>query len=507
MNNKVLLMILDGWGITKNTKSSALDIAKTPYIDELYKNYSNSFLITHGLNVGLPEGQMGNSEVGHVNLGAGRIIYQDLAKINLSIKNDNLKDQIKIIDSINYAKKYNKNVHLIGLTSDGGVHSHINHLIELIKIYDEKNIPNIFIHAFTDGRDVDPHSGINFIRNLEKITKKTSAKIATIVGRYYAMDRDNRWDRTKIAYDLITNSIGERSRNIVESIKKSYDLGISDEFLKPIVMENEYNQPIAKVEEEDVVVFFNFRTDRCRQLTNVISQKSIKELNLKPLKLHLLTMTNYDNSFSNINIIFDKENIKETLGEILSREGKIQIRIAETEKYPHVTFFFNGGRENPFSGEERILCPSPKVATYDLQPEMSAYEIKDAIIPEIQKETADFICLNFANPDMVGHTGNLNAAVKACEAVDECVKDIIEEALKKDFKSIIISDHGNCEKMENEDGTPNTAHTINPVPIILVENEKRKIGNGILANIAPTILELMGINKPLLMDKDSLIIK
>jgi len=507
MNNKVLLMILDGWGITKNTKSSALDIAKTPYIDELYKNYSNSFLITHGLNVGLPEGQMGNSEVGHINLGAGRIIYQDLAKINLSIKNDNLKDQIKIIDSINYAKKYNKNVHLIGLTSDGGVHSHINHLIELIKIYDEKNIPNIFIHAFTDGRDVDPHSGINFIRNLEKITKKTSAKIATIVGRYYAMDRDNRWDRTKIAYDLITNSIGERSRNIVESIKKSYDLGISDEFLKPIVMENEYNQPIAKIEEEDVVVFFNFRTDRCRQLTNVISQKSIKELNLNPLKIHLLTMTNYDNSFSNINIIFDKENIKETLGEILSREGKIQIRIAETEKYPHVTFFFNGGRENPFSGEERILCPSPKVATYDLQPEMSAYEIKDAIIPEIQKETADFICLNFANPDMVGHTGNLNAAVKACEAVDECVKDIIEEALKKDYKSIIISDHGNCEKMENEDGTPNTAHTINPVPIILVDNEKRKIGNGILANIAPTILELMGINKPLLMDKDSLIIK
>jgi 2,3-bisphosphoglycerate-independent phosphoglycerate mutase len=507
MNNKVLLMILDGWGITKNTKSSALDIAKTPYIDELYKNYSNSFLITHGLNVGLPESQMGNSEVGHINLGAGRIIYQDLAKINLSIKNDNLKDQIKIIDSINYAKKYNKNVHLIGLTSDGGVHSHINHLIELIKIYDEKNIPNIFIHAFTDGRDVDPHSGINFLRNLEKITKKTSAKIATIVGRYYAMDRDNRWDRTKIAYDLITNSIGERSRNIVESIKKSYDLGISDEFLKPIVMENEYNQPIAKIEEEDVVVFFNFRTDRCRQLTNVISQKSIKELNLNPLKIHLLTMTNYDNSFSNINIIFDKENIKETLGEILSREGKIQIRIAETEKYPHVTFFFNGGRENPFSGEERILCPSPKVATYDLQPEMSAYEIKDAIIPEIQKETADFICLNFANPDMVGHTGNLNAAVKACEAVDECVKDIIDEALKKDYKSIIISDHGNCEKMENEDGTPNTAHTINPVPIILVDNEKRKIGNGILANIAPTILELMGINKPLLMDKDSLITK
>ena len=507
MNDKVLLMILDGWGITKNTKSSALNIAKTPYIDELYKNYSNSFLITHGLNVGLPEGQMGNSEVGHINLGAGRIIYQDLAKINLSIKNDNLKDQIKIIDSINYAKKHNKNVHLIGLTSDGGVHSHINHLIELIKIYDEKNIPNIFIHAFTDGRDVDPHSGINFIRNLENITKKTCAKIATIVGRYYAMDRDNRWDRTKIAYDLITNSIGERSRNIVESIQKSYDLGISDEFLKPIVMENEYNQPIAKIEEEDVVVFFNFRTDRCRQLTNVISQKSIKELNLNPLKLHLLTMTNYDNSFSNINIIFDKENIKETLGEILSREGKIQIRIAETEKYPHVTFFFNGGRENPFSGEERILCPSPKVATYDLQPEMSAYEIKDAIIPEIQKETADFICLNFANPDMVGHTGNLNAAVKACEAVDECVKDIIEEALKKDYKSIIISDHGNCEKMENEDGTPNTAHTINPVPIILVDNEKRKIGNGILANIAPTILELMGINKPLLMDKDSLIIK
>ena len=507
MNNKVLLMILDGWGITKNTKSSALDIAKTPYIDELYKNYSNSFLITHGLNVGLPEGQMGNSEVGHINLGAGRIIYQDLAKINLSIKNDNLKDQIKIIDSINYAKKYNKNVHLIGLTSDGGVHSHINHLIELIKIYDEENIPNIFIHAFTDGRDVDPHSGINFIKNLENITKKTSAKIATIIGRYYAMDRDNRWDRTKIAYDLITNSIGERSRNIVESIKKSYDLGISDEFLKPIVMENEYNQPIAKIEEEDVVVFFNFRTDRCRQLTNVISQKSIKELNLNPLKIHLLTMTNYDNSFSNINIIFDKENIKETLGEILSREGKIQIRIAETEKYPHVTFFFNGGRENPFSGEERILCPSPKVTTYDLQPEMSAYEIKDAIIPEIQKETADFICLNFANPDMVGHTGNLNAAVKACEAVDECVKDIIDEALKKDYKSIIISDHGNCEKMENEDGTPNTAHTINPVPIILVDIEKRKIGNGILANIAPTILELMGINKPLLMDKDSLIIK
>jgi 2,3-bisphosphoglycerate-independent phosphoglycerate mutase len=507
MNDKVLLMILDGWGIPKNTKSSAIDIAHTPFIDELYKNYSNNFLLTHGLNVGLPEGQMGNSEVGHINLGAGRIIYQELAKINLSIKNNTLKNQTKIIDSIDYAKKFNKNIHLVGLISDGGVHSHINHVTELIRIFDKQNIPNIFIHAITDGRDVDPHSGINFIQDLEKKTKKTSAKIATLVGRYYAMDRDNRWDRTKIAYDLIVNSIGERSKNIAESIKKSYDLGISDEFLKPIVVENENNQPIANIKENDVVIFFNFRTDRCRQLTRAISQESIKEFNLNPLKIHLLTMTNYDNSFSNVNVIFDKENIKETLGEILSREGKIQIRIAETEKYPHVTFFFNGGREKPFSGEERILCPSPKISTYDLQPEMSAYEIRDAIIPEIQKETADFICLNFANPDMVGHSGKLNAAVKACETVDECVKDIIEEALKKDYKSIIISDHGNCEKMQNDDGTPNTAHTTNPVPIILVDTKKRKIGNGVLANIAPTVLELMGINKPPSMDKDSLILK
>jgi len=505
MHNKVLLMILDGWGISKDPKVSAVDQAKTPFIKNLYRNYNHNTLLTDGLSVGLPKGQMGNSEVGHMNLGAGRIVYQDLARINLAIKKNTLKDEKILLNAIQYAKKNNKKIHLLGLVSDGGVHSHIDHIKSLIKIFDENHVSNVFLHAFTDGRDVDPYSGIKLINEIQKTIKNSCVQIATVIGRYYAMDRDNRWDRIKKTYDLIVNSIGERTRDISKSIRKSYDLGVTDEFIKPIVAENNEGKPIANIENDDVVVFFNFRTDRGRQLSKVLSQKANKEYNMHPLKLHYVTMTNYDSSFKNINVIFDKDNIKDTLGEALSKEGKTQIRIAETEKYPHVTFFFNGGREKPFIGEKRILCPSPKVATYDLQPEMSAYEIRDAIMPEIQKETADFICLNFANPDMVGHTGDLKAAIKACEAVDECAKAVIEEALKKDYVSIVIADHGNCEKMINEDGSPNTSHTTNPVPIILVDNLKRKINNGVLGDIAPTILKLMGVSKPSSMTQESLI--
>ena len=505
MSNKVVLMILDGWGISSSPRVSAIDLAKTPFIDSLYKNFHHNVLLTHGHHVGLPNNQMGNSEVGHMNIGAGRIVHQDLKKINLTIQNNSLKKEKTLVEAINYAKQKNKNIHLIGLVSDGGVHSHINHFKSIIKILSENKISKVFLHAFTDGRDVDPKSSISFLNEIQKTMEKYCGQIATVIGRYYAMDRDNRWERIKKAYDLIVNSIGVRSQNINETIKKSYDSGITDEFIEPIVLENEIGKPIGKLEKNDVVIFLNFRNDRVRQLTKAFSQNPIENHKMTPLSLHFVTMTNYDNSFKNINVIFKNTNLKETLGEILSNKGKIQIRIAETEKYPHVTFFFNGGREKPFIGEERILCPSPKVATYDLQPEMSAYEIKDAIIPEIQKETADFICLNFANPDMVGHTGNIKAAIKACETIDECVKMIIEETLKKDYTTIIIADHGNCEKMKNTDGSPNTSHTKNPVPIILVDNNKRKINKGILGNIAPTILDLMEIPIPSSMDLKSLL--
>lgn len=505
MNKKVILMILDGWGKSPNPKVSAIDNANVPFINSLYSKYPNAQLRTDGLNVGLPDGQMGNSEVGHMNLGAGRIVYQDLAKINMAVDNKTFNKEKVIADAFHYAKEYNKDVHLLGLVSNGGVHSHINHLKGLIDVAHDAGLPNVFIHAFTDGRDVDPKSGTGFITDVLNHSKGTSIKLATIIGRYYAMDRDKRWERVKESYDLLVHGIGVHSADAVKSIEENYANNITDEFLPPIVMTNEKNQPIATIKEGDVIIFFNFRTDRGRELTEVLSQNDHMEYNMHKMNLYYVTMTNYDDTFNNIYRIFDKDNLTETLGEVLEKNHKTQIRIAETEKYPHVTFFFSGGRELPFEGETRILRNSPKVATYDLQPEMSAYELKDALIPELNKGEVDFVCLNFANGDMVGHTGIMAAAIKACEAVDVCVKEVVEAALTNNYTTIIIADHGNCETMINPDGSPNTAHTTNPVPIILVDPELKSIHNGVLADIAPTILDLMGIEKPTVMTGKSLL--
>ena len=498
-------MILDGWGKSPDPKVSAIDNAETPFIDSLYTKYPNASLRTDGLHVGLPEGQMGNSEVGHMNLGAGRIVYQDLVKINLAVKNNTLADEPVLQNAFEYAKSNNKNVHFLGLLSDGGVHSHINHIKGLLDAANNYGLTKTFVHAFTDGRDVDPKSGYGFIMDLEDHLKKTNGKLATVTGRYYAMDRDKRWERVKLAYDAIVKGIGEKSTNATTSMKKSYDNNITDEFIKPIIMVNENSQPVATIKEDDVVIFFNFRTDRGRQLTEALHQKDFHEHNMHKLNLYYVTLTNYDESFKGIHVVFNKDNLTETLGEVLSKENKKQIRIAETEKYPHVTFFFSGGQEEPFEGETRILRNSPKVATYDLKPEMSAYELRDALIPELQKGDVDFVCLNFANGDMVGHTGVMEAAIKACETVDECVKDVVTTALANDYTTIIIADHGNCETMVNPDGTPHTAHTTNPVPIILVDNELKSINDGILGDIAPTILKLMGIEQPKTMTQHSLI--
>lgn len=505
MNKKVILMILDGWGKSPDPKVSAIDQANTPFIDSLYQKYPNAQLRTDGLNVGLPEGQMGNSEVGHMNLGAGRIVYQDLAKINLAVVNKTMKLEKPLVDAFDYATKNNKNVHFLGLVSDGGVHSHTSHLKGLIEVAQEKGVQNMFIHAFTDGRDVDPKSGLGYINDLTIFLKNTNAKLASVIGRYYAMDRDKRWERVKLAYDLVVNGWGSKSNDACKSILESYENDITDEFIKPICLIDENQKPLATIKEDDVVIFFNFRTDRGRELTEVLSQRDFHEFNMRKLNLYYVTMTNYDDTFKNIHVIYDKDNITETLGEVLEKHGKKQIRIAETEKYPHVTFFFSGGREMPFEGETRILRNSPKVATYDLQPEMSAFELKDALIPELQKGEVDFVCLNFANGDMVGHTGVMEAAIKACEAVDSCVKEIIETALENEYTTLLIADHGNCETMINEDGSPNTAHTTNPVPIILIDKELPLIKDGVLSDIAPTILDLMGIEKPNTMTQSSLI--
>lgn len=498
-------MILDGWGISPNPSVSAIEKAKTPFIDSLYDRFPHATLRTDGMNVGLPEGQMGNSEVGHMNLGAGRIVYQDLAKINLAIENGSFKNEIELQKAFDVAKKENKNLHFIGLVSDGGVHSHSDHLKALLSAGKEAGVEKMFVHAFTDGRDVDPHSGKEFIRDLENHLSLTGGKLASVIGRYFSMDRDRRWERVKKAYDLLCFGKGIPSQNAVETIEKSYTEGITDEFLEPVIMVGSDKKPIATISENDVVIFFNFRTDRGRQLTEALTQKSHDEYGMQLLPLYFVTMTNYDDSFKNIQVIYDKENLYNTLGEVLEKAGKTQIRIAETEKYPHVTFFFSGGRETPFRGEKRILCPSPKVATYDLKPEMSAYDIRDKILPEIENKTSDFICLNFANPDMVGHTGVFEAAVKACETVDICVKSIVEKALEKEYTTIIIADHGNSDTMKNPDGSPNTAHTKNPVPIILVDSEIQSVKPGILSDIAPTILKLMGIPKPDVMDREALI--
>lgn len=505
MNKKVILMILDGWGKSPDPKVSAIDNANVPFINSLYTKYPNAQLRTDGLNVGLPEGQMGNSEVGHMNLGAGRIVYQDLAKINLAVEHKTLNEEQVLSDAFAYAKGNNKPVHFLGLVSDGGVHSHTDHLKGLLDAAQDFGLQKVFIHAFTDGRDVDPKSGAKHIEDLNEYTKKSSAKIASIVGRYFAMDRDKRWERVKKAYDVVVNGVGNHSKNAVLSILESYHNHITDEFIEPIVMVDDNDQPLATIKEDDVVIFFNFRTDRGRELTEVLSQYDLHEQNMHKLNLYYVTMTNYDDTYKNVHVIYDKDNITETLGEVLERNNKKQIRIAETEKYPHVTFFFSGGREEPFKGESRILCPSPKVATYDLKPEMSAFELKDALLPELQKGEVDFVCLNFANGDMVGHTGVMEAAVKACEAVDICVKEVIETALTHHYTTIVIADHGNCETMINPDGTPNTAHTTNPVPIILVDKELKTIKDGVLGDIAPTILALMGVQKPEAMTGHSLL--
>ncbi|WP_367755136.1 2,3-bisphosphoglycerate-independent phosphoglycerate mutase [Flavobacterium sp. WC2421] len=505
MNKKVILMILDGWGKSPDPKVSAIDNANVPFINSLYKNYPSAQLRTDGLHVGLPEGQMGNSEVGHMNLGAGRIVYQDLAKINLAVANKTLAKEQVLKDAFQYAKDNHKKVHFLGLVSDGGVHSHTSHLRGLIDATQDYGLQEVFVHAFTDGRDVDPKSGKKYIQDLENYIANTTVKLASVIGRYYAMDRDKRWERVKLAYDLLVNGKGTPSKNAIVSIEKSYQDEVTDEFIHPIVMVDDNDKPLATIQEDDVVIFFNFRTDRGRELTEALSQQDFHEENMHKLNLYYVTLTNYDETYKNVKVVYNKDNITETLGEVLEKNNKTQIRIAETEKYPHVTFFFSGGREIPFRGEHRILRNSPKVATYDLQPEMSAFELTDALIPELEKGDVDFVCLNFANGDMVGHTGIMEAAIKACEAVDKCVEKVITTALAHDYTILVIADHGNCETMINPDGSPNTAHTTNPVPFILVDKELKEVHDGVLGDIAPTILELMGIQKPAVMTQHSLL--
>ena len=505
MNKKVILLILDGWGVTQNPSVSAIFNAKTPYINSLYDLYPSSELRTDGEHVGLPKGQMGNSEVGHMNLGAGRIVYQNLAKINMAVKEGKLAKETELIKAFNYAKENNKNVHLLGLISNGGIHSHIDHAKGLLDAAHKNNVDNVYLHAFTDGRDCDPKSGKYFIKDIEKHMKNTTGELATITGRYYSMDRDNRWERVKLTYDALVEGIGKKSVNALDSINESYQEDITDEFIKPIIMVDENDKPKASIKKDDVVIFFNFRTDRGRQLTEVLSQNDNEKFNMHKIPLYFVTLTNYDKTFKDIKVVYNSDNIENTLGEVLERANKKQIRIAETEKYPHVTFFFSGGREKEFDGEKRLLCPSPKVATYDLKPEMSAYEITDAIVPELEKGEVDFVCLNFANGDMVGHTGVFEAAVKACETVDHCSKEVITSGLKNGYTILLIADHGNCEIMMNPDGSPHTAHTTNPVPIVLIDKELKLINNGVLGDIAPTILELMGLEQPKEMTRKSLL--
>ncbi|MDI9355913.1 MAG: 2,3-bisphosphoglycerate-independent phosphoglycerate mutase [Chitinophagaceae bacterium] len=497
MNKKVILIILDGWGIATKPQYSAIDNAKTPFINSLYKTYPHSKLEASGLSVGLPDGQMGNSEVGHMNIGAGRIVYQDLVKINLEIENGGLENNPILQNTFQYVKKKNTHIHIMGLVSDGGVHSHIHHLKSLISYAHKANITKIFIHAFTDGRDTDPKSGQVFLEDLENHLRKTTGEIASITGRFFAMDRDKRWERIKKAYDALVKGVGVYTTDVLSEIKKAYSQNITDEFIEPIIKVDSQNNPIGKIYPNDAVIFCNFRTDRGRELTEVLTQKDFPDFEMKKIPLHYVTMTSYDDTFQNVSPIYRKDNLNNTLGEIIALHNKKQIRIAETEKYPHVTFFFSGGRETPFTGEQRIMCPSPKVKTYDLKPEMSAAEITHSIIPELIKKEADFICLNFANPDMVGHTGVFSAAITACETVDKCTEAVVQQSIQNGYSCVIIADHGNCDIMINEDGSPNTAHTTNLVPCIIIDKDITKpLKNGKLCDIAPTILKIMNIPAP-----------
>ena len=499
-------MILDGWGLGTKDEVSAIVAANTPFMDSLYGKYTNSKLEASGLAVGLPEGQMGNSEVGHMNLGAGRVVYQDLVKLNKAALDGSLAKNETLTEAFDYAKANKKSVHLIGLVSDGGIHAHINHVKALCSGASEKGLNDVFVHAFTDGRDTDPKSGKNYLADLESHLEETTGSIASVTGRYYAMDRDKRWERVKLAYDAMVNGAGEATSSITDAIQASYDADVTDEFIKPIVKVDANGNPVGKIEAGDVVICFNFRTDRGREITEVLSQVDMPDFGMKKLDLYYVTMTQYDEKFAGVKVMYRKDNLNNTLGQVLEANHKKQIRIAETEKYPHVTFFFSGGREDEFEGEKRLLCPSPKVATYDLQPEMSAGDIRDAIIPELKKGEVDFVCLNFANPDMVGHTGVFEAAVKACETVDGCASEVVGAALENGYSTIIIADHGNSDIMVNPDGSPNTAHTTNLVPCILVDNDfKGAIKDGKLGDIAPTILTLMGVDIPEEMTGDVLI--
>lgn len=488
---------MDGWGLGKIKSADAIQNANVPFVSSLYKKYPNTTLTACGEAVGLPEGQMGNSEVGHLNIGAGRIVYQELQRINVAIRDGELATNTNFLETIKYAKEKNKPLHLIGLVSDGGVHSHIKHLISIIELCKANGLDKVFIHAFTDGRDTDPKSGAVFLNELQKHVDSTIGKIATVSGRYYAMDRDKRWERVQLAYDCMVNGIGLTATSASEAIAQSYEKGETDEFIKPTVIIDENGLPIATIKEEDAVLCFNYRTDRCREITTVLTQQDFPDFGMKKMKLWYTTLTEYDKSFKDVHVIFHSDNLTNTLGEVLANNGKTQIRIAETEKYPHVTFFFSGGREVPFEGERRIMVPSPKVATYDLKPEMSAYELTDAILPEIAAKSADFICLNFANPDMVGHTGFFSAVIKAVETVDKCVEKIVTLALQNDYAIFIIADHGNADYMINEDGTPNTQHSLNPVPFFIVDNQWHgNIKEGKLGDLAPTILAMMNIHIP-----------
>ncbi len=493
-NKKVILIIMDGWGLGKVKSSDAIQNANTPFVTSLYQKYPNSTLITCGEDVGLPEGQMGNSEVGHLNLGAGRIVYQELQRINVAIRSGEFQQNPTLLKSIRYAKENNKTLHLLGLVSDGGVHSHINHVKALASLCATEGLKDVLVHAFTDGRDTDPKSGLSFLTELQQHLENNTGNIATITGRYYAMDRDKRWERVKLAYDGMVKGIGLETDDILGAIKKSYAENISDEFIKPIINANVAD---TKIKDGDVVISFNFRTDRCREITEVLTQIDMPLFDMHKLNLNYTTMTQYDSSFQNVNVVFQNDDLVNTLGEILEQSKKIQIRIAETEKYPHVSFFFSGGREVPFTDEKRIMVPSPKVATYDLQPEMSAIELTAAIIPEIEKQTADFICLNFANADMVGHTGVWDAVIKAVETVDACVEKVVTAALANDYTILVLADHGNADYEINDDGTPNTAHSLNLVPFFVIDKDwKGNLKSGKLGDIAPTILSIMGLPIP-----------